>query len=114
MYEETYMLDGRGGCVALTASVPMLSCWPTEGAEETESRQVRGAVGANAVCKQLHVMVERLRAGEHHVLQVLAAPPVEPAVVITTSPWMQVLRGELYLFTGGICLDTSQHGPVSP
>ena len=111
VFEESYALDGSGGCVALTDGVPVLACWPAEGAEESEARQVRGAVESNALCKQLHIMVERLRAGEHHVLQVLAVAPVTDAIVLTTSPWMPILRGELRLFTGGICIDTPQHGP---
>ena len=72
---------------------------------------MRGAVATNALCEKLHLPVERLRAGEHHVLQVLAAPPFEEALVLTSSAWLPVLRGELRLFTGGISLDCEQHGP---
>jgi hypothetical protein len=76
LFEQSYASDGASGVTALTERVPLLACWPAEGAEETEARQVRGAVCANSVCTQLHAMVERLRAGEHHVLQ--ARPPRPP------------------------------------
>ena len=46
VFEETYALDGRGGWSALTGGVPLLQCWPAEGAEETESRQVRAGVSS--------------------------------------------------------------------
>ena len=35
----------------------------------------------------------------------------QPAVVLTTCPWIPLLRAELRLFTGGISVDTPQHGP---
>ena len=112
LYEETFALDGRGGARPLTAAtVPLLSCWPAEGAEESEARQVRGAVCSNSVCTKLHLAVERMRAGEHHVLQALAAPPEEAVTVLTSSSWLPSLVGELRLFTGGLCFDTDQHGP---
>ena len=111
LFEETYSIDGRGGYTTLTEGVPLLSCWPAEGAEESESRQVRGAVESNAVCTKLDQMVERLRAGEHHVLQALAVEPQEDVVVLTSNPWLPIIRGDLRLFTGGIAIDTGQHGP---
>lgn len=51
-----------------------------------------------------------MRAGEHHVLQTLCAEP-QPAIVLTSSCWMPVLRGELRLFAGGISFETEHHGP---
>ena len=36
-----------------------------------------------------------LSSGEHHVLQWLCVPPIEDAIVLTSSPWMPVLRGEV-------------------
>jgi len=58
----------------------------------------------------MHQAVERMRAGEHHVLQSLVAPP-QPAVLLTTSAWLPVLRGEVRLFSGGLYVETEQHGP---
>ena len=72
---------------------------------------MRGAVESNAVCTELDQMVERLRAGEHHVLQALAVEPQEDIVVLTSNPWLPIIRGDLRLFTGGIAIDTGQHGP---
>mmetsp|Transcript_27113 Transcript_27113/g.69074 ORF Transcript_27113/g.69074 Transcript_27113/m.69074 type:complete len:195 (-) Transcript_27113:553-1137(-) len=59
----------------------------------------------------MHIGIERLRAGEHHVLQTLCAPPESDVVVLTDSPWLPVLRGELRLFSGGVSFTTARHGP---
>ena len=111
LYEDTYCVHATGGATCLTEALPLLVCWPSEGAEESEARQVRGALESNTLCKNLHVPIERLRAGEHHVLQVLASPVEAETVVLTTSSWLPLLHAELRLFTGGISLDTPQHGP---
>ena len=120
LYEDTFAIDGASGGtvssgqratpVSLTQSVPLLSCWPAEGAEESETRQVRGAVEQNNVCRNMQAGIERMRAGEHAQLQVLIAPP-EDVIVLTSNPWMPVLQAELRLFSGGVCIDTPQHGP---
>jgi hypothetical protein len=49
----------------------------------------------------------------HPCAQVLAAPPVDDALVLTTSAWMPIVRAEARLFIGGIALDTAQHGPLT-
>ena len=121
VFEDTYVLENvasngalSGGqsaqAVALMRGVPLLTCFPAEGAEESEARQVRGAVEQNNVCLKMHSGIERMRAGEHAQLQVLAAAP-EAAVVLTSSPWMPMLKAEVRLFSGGVCIDTPQHGP---
>ena len=122
LFEETYALDGAGGAraggelagwalpSALTRGVPLLNAWPGVGGEESEARQVRGAVEQNAVCTKMHMGIERMRAGEHAQLQILVAEP-ESCIVLTSNPWMAVLKAEVRLFSGGVCIDTPHHGP---
>ena len=31
--------------------------------------------------------------------------------MLTSNPWLPIIRGDLRLFTGGIAIDTGQHGP---
>ena len=50
------------------------------------------------VCANPEKVVERLRAGEHHVLQVLCAPPVPDVPLLIDTPWLPVLRGEARLY----------------
>ncbi len=61
-------LDGNTGgspmhAVPLFDALPLLTAYPAEGGEESEARQVCGAVAANAVCTRMHLAVERMRAG---------------------------------------------------
>lgn len=104
------MLDGRGHAAPVTA-VPMLTCYPAEGAEESEARQTVAAIETNTLCTALGSPLERMRSGEHHVLLALCAEVETDAVVLTSSPWLPVLRGELRLFTSGLYLHTAAHGP---
>jgi len=73
---------------------------------------VSGAVCSNKVCDNLKSSITCLRAGEHHVLQVLCVPPEETAVLLSSSPWMPLLRGEARLFSGGLFFESAQVGPI--
>jgi len=116
VFEESYVFSGDvysgGQPQPLGISMPPLTCLPAEGAEESEARQVCGAVCSNKFCDNLKSSITCLRAGEHHVLQVLCAHPVEDAVLLSSSRWMPVLRGEARLFSGGLYFESAQVGPI--
>ena len=111
-YEDTFVLDGRGGAAVLTACVPRLCAWGGTGAEVSETRSTQGALESTEVCAHPDAVVERLRAGEHHVLQVLCARPAPRAALLVDSPWLPVVRGEARLYQGGLALVSPRHGPL--
>jgi len=112
LFEDSFALDEEGAVVRLCGAVPRLLCWAADGAEESEARQVCAAVDGNLVCADLRAPIERLRAGEHHVLQTLCAPAERGAVLLTDSPWLPLVHGELRLFSGGIAFHCERHGPL--
>ena len=112
-YEDSFVLDGRGGAVVLTACVPRLCAWGGTSAEVSETRSTQGALESTDVCANPDAVVERLRAGEHHVLQVLCAPPAPNAALLLDSPWLPVVRGDARLYQGGLALVSPRHGPLT-
>ena len=111
-FEDSFVLDGRGGAVVLTSAVPRLCAWPGTQAEESEARSVQGALESNSVCPAPFRVVDRLRAGEHHVLQVMCAPPLPNAALLLGSPWLPVVRGEVRLYASGLSFSSPRHGPL--
>ena len=61
-YEDSFVLDGRGGSELLTALVPCLCAWPATQAEASEIRSVEGALHSTGVCPAPFRVVDRLRA----------------------------------------------------
>ena len=51
-FEDSFVLDGRGGAEVLTSAVPRLCAWPGTQAEESEVRSVQGALESNSVCRE--------------------------------------------------------------
>ena len=103
-----------GVLTRLGAAVPDVSCWGATPEEEREARQVRGALSGVSVCGGVNPSaLEKMRAGEHSVLQLLAAAPIDTAALLTSSPWLRVVTGEVRLFSGGLSIDSPRHGPLT-
>ena len=51
-------------------------------------------------------------AGEHHVLQVMCAAPLEGEALLLGSPWLPVVRGEVRLYASGLSFSSPRHGPL--
>ena len=111
-FEDSFVLDGRGGAEVLTSAVPRLCAWPGTEAEQSEVRSVQGALESNSVCPAPFKVVDRLRAGEHHVLQVMCAPPLPNDALLVGSPWLPVVRGEVRLYASGLSVSSPRHGPL--
>ena len=119
VFEEPFVVGGaggggKGGLTRLGAAVPDVSCWGATPEEEREARQVRGALSGVSVCAGVNPSaLEKMRAGEHSVLQLLAAAPIDTAALLTSSPWVRVVTGEVRLFSGGLSIDSPRHGPLT-
>lgn len=110
--EFPFVLDGVGGWQdPLQSTVPTLCCWMAHDAEAREANKVYTAIEEIALCSRPEAPVERLRAGEHSVLQVLVAEPCEGTLLFDVSVFGSV-SGEVRLFSEGLAFFSVRHGPL--